>query len=65
MMEHPVLINRPVVVGPKGVKLCRSPEEVLSIFGRPLEADLTKENGAVVAAMADRVMTAKPQGRRT
>jgi arsenate reductase (glutaredoxin) len=32
MMEHPVLINRPIVVTPLGVKLCRPPEAVLDIL---------------------------------
>lgn len=50
MMEHPILINRPVVVGPKGVKLCRPSEDVLSILDRPLAADFVKEDGEVVPA---------------
>jgi arsenate reductase len=50
MMEHPILINRPIVVGPKGVKLCRPSEEVLSILDRPLAADFVKEDGEVVPA---------------
>lgn len=50
MVAHPILINRPIVVGPKGVKLCRPSEEVLSILGRPLEADFVKEDGEVVRA---------------
>jgi arsenate reductase (glutaredoxin) len=50
MMAHPILINRPIVLGPKGVKLCRPSEEVLSILGRPLEADFLKEDGEVVPA---------------
>jgi arsenate reductase (glutaredoxin) len=50
MMAHPVLINRPIVVGPKGVKLCRPSEEVISILDRPLEADFVKEDGEVVSA---------------
>ena len=50
MMEHPILINRPIVVGPKGVKLCRPSEEVLSVLDRPLAADFVKEDGEVVPA---------------
>ncbi|MGK6354046.1 arsenate reductase (glutaredoxin) [Sphingomonas sp. DT-207] len=50
MMAHPILINRPIVVGPKGVKLCRPSEAVLSILGRPLKADFVKEDGEVVPA---------------
>ena len=50
MMEHPILINRPIVVGPRGVKLCRPSEEVLSLLDRPLRADFVKEDGEVVPA---------------
>ncbi len=50
MIAHPILINRPIVVGPKGVKLCRPSEDVLSILDRPLEADFIKEDGEVVPA---------------
>ena len=50
MMAHPILINRPIVAAPKGVKLCRPSEAVLSILGRPLEADFVKEDGEVVPA---------------
>ena len=50
MMEHPVLINRPIVVGPKGTRLCRPSEEVLSVLDRTLDADFVKEDGEVVPA---------------
>jgi arsenate reductase (glutaredoxin) len=50
MMTHPALINRPVVVGPKGVKLCRPSEAVLSILEGQLEQDFVKEDGEVVRA---------------
>ena len=50
MMEHPILINRPIVLGPKGVKLCRPSEEVLTVLDRPLETDFVKEDGEVVPA---------------
>ena len=50
MMAHPILINRPIVVGPKGVKLCRPSEDVLSILDRPLPSDFVKEDGDVVPA---------------
>ncbi|WP_324749805.1 arsenate reductase (glutaredoxin) [Sphingomonas sp. LY54] len=50
MMEHPILINRPIVVGPKGARLCRPSEEVLSVLDRPLDADFVKEDGEVVPA---------------
>lgn len=50
MMEHPILINRPIVVGPKGVKLCRPSETVLAVLGRPLRTDFLKDDGEVVPA---------------
>ena len=50
MVAEPILINRPVVAGPKGAKLCRPSEEVLSILDRPLTEDFVKEDGEVVPA---------------
>lgn len=47
MMEHPILINRPIVVTPKGVRLCRPSELVLGLLDRPLEK-FVKEDGEVV-----------------
>ncbi|PTW58841.1 arsenate reductase [Breoghania corrubedonensis] len=49
MMEHPILINRPIVVTPKGVKLCRPSEAVLELLDSPVAA-FTKEDGEVVGA---------------
>lgn len=48
MMAHPILINRPIVVGPNGAKLCRPSEEVLPLLARPLTSDFVKEDGEVV-----------------
>jgi arsenate reductase (glutaredoxin) len=50
MIAHPILINRPIVVAPNGVKLCRPSEEVLSILPGSLRADFVKEDGEVVPA---------------
>ena len=50
MVAHPILINRPIVAGPKGVKLCRPSEAVLAILDRPLGQDFVKEDGEVVPA---------------
>jgi arsenate reductase len=35
MLAHPILINRPIVVSPRGVKLCRPSETVLDLLGSP------------------------------
>jgi arsenate reductase len=35
MLRHPILINRPIVVTPRGVKLCRPSEVVLDILPSP------------------------------
>lgn len=50
MVERPLLINRPIVVGPRGVKLCRPSELVLDVLDQPLREDFTKEDGEVVKA---------------
>ena len=46
---HPILINRPIVVTPKGVRLCRPSEAVLDLLDAPLPEAFTKEDGAIVA----------------
>lgn len=48
MMAHPILIDRPIVVSPLGVRLCRPSEAVLGILPGPQRAAFTKEDGAVV-----------------
>ena len=48
MLAHPILINRPIVATPLGVKLCRPSEEVLEILPSPALAPFTKEDGDVV-----------------
>ena len=47
MVAHPVLVNRPIVVTPKGVKLCRPSEVVLDLLDQQ-PASFTKEDGEVV-----------------
>ena len=47
MLAHPILINRPIVVTPKGVRLCRPSEAVLELLDRP-SGSFTKEDGEVV-----------------
>lgn len=48
MMEHPILINRPLVVPPLGVKLCRPSETVLDILPDAQKGAFTKEDGEAV-----------------
>lgn len=48
MMAHPILINRPIVVTPLGVKLCRPSEAVLDILPHPQRGAFAKEGGEVV-----------------
>jgi arsenate reductase len=56
MMAHPILINRPIVVTPLGVKLCRPSEGVLDILSNPQRGAFTKEDGEpVVDARGRRV----------
>jgi arsenate reductase len=50
MLEHPILINRPIVVTPLGVHLCRPSETVLDILPNPKIGAFTKEDGEVVPA---------------
>jgi arsenate reductase (glutaredoxin) len=48
MLEHPILINRPIVVTPKGTRLCRPSEAVLELLDHPA-ASLVKEDGEIVS----------------
>lgn len=50
MMEHPILINRPLVVSPLGVKLCRPSEAVLDLLPAEQRSTFVKEDGEVVEA---------------
>ncbi|MEP2704989.1 MAG: arsenate reductase (glutaredoxin) [Roseibium sp.] len=49
MMDHPILINRPIVVSDKGVRLCRPSEEVLDLLPSDI-GTFTKEDGEVVSS---------------
>ena len=56
MLQHPVLINRPIVVTPLGTRLCRPSESVLDILPQAQRGAFTKEDGhAVVDAGGNRV----------
>lgn len=54
MMAHPVLIDRPIVVTAKGVRLCRPSEAVLDILLNPRIGRFVKEDGEVVTTPAPR-----------
>ena len=56
MMAHPVLINRPLVVSPLGVKLCRPSEAVIDLLPEPQQGAFAKEDGEkVVDASGQRI----------
>lgn len=48
MIAHPILINRPIVVTPLGVKLCRPSEAVLDVLSSPQKGEFRKEDGELV-----------------
>jgi arsenate reductase len=61
MMAHPILINRPIVVTPQAVKLCRPSEAVLDILDAPQRSAFTKEDGeAVIDTSGNRVARPTP-----
>lgn len=45
MVAHPILVNRPIVCSPKGVKLCRPSEQVLDLLDKLPPGPLAKEDG--------------------
>lgn len=48
MVEHPILVNRPIVVSPKGIRLCRPSEKVFEILEPTGPGTFTKEDGETV-----------------
>ncbi|TDH38941.1 arsenate reductase (glutaredoxin) [Pseudohoeflea suaedae] len=52
MVEHPVLVNRPIVVSPKGIRLCRPSEKVYEILDPTGPGTFTKEDGETVVTGA-------------
>lgn len=48
MLEHPVLVNRPIVCTPKGTALCRPSEAVLPLLETPLTGPVYKEDGEII-----------------
>ena len=58
MLAHPILINRPIVVTPHGVKLCRPSEAVLELLPADQRGEFTKEDGEqVIDARGRRMAT--------
>lgn len=54
MMAHPILINRPIVITARGVKLCRPSETVLDLLSAPQRREFRKEDGELVVDQAGR-----------
>ena len=50
MLEHPILINRPIVVTAKGVRLCRPSELVLDLLDNPIQSFVKEDGEAVTRA---------------
>ena len=50
MLAHPILINRPIVVTPKGVRLCRPSELVLDLLDKPVQSFVKEDGEAVTRA---------------
>jgi arsenate reductase len=48
MVQHPILMNRPIVASSLGIKLCRPSEAVLEILPVGRVAPFTKEDGEVI-----------------
>lgn len=61
MMAHPLLINRPIVVSPLGVKLCRPSEAVLDLLPNSQQAAFAKEDGERVVDASGRRLNEGPQ----
>ena len=61
MLAHPILINRPIVVTPKGVKLCRPSEAVLDLLEHPVNS-FVKEDGEAVTREEIAICPAFPCG---
>ena len=48
MLEHPILVNRPIVCTPRGVRLCRPSETVLDLLDRRPDGPILKEDGTPI-----------------
>lgn len=63
MIAHPILINRPLVVSPLGVKLCRPSEEVLDILPARQRGAFAKEDGQKIVDDAGRRVGARGENQ--
>ena len=48
MIQHPILVNRPIVCSPRGTRLCRPSETVLELLDRLPPGPLYKEDGTLI-----------------
>jgi arsenate reductase len=58
VMQHPILINRPIVVSPQGVRLCRPSEAVLDLLPAPIGEFIKEDGERVLEEHGRRVATA-------
>mgnify|MGYP000866001674 FL=1 len=56
MLAHPVLVDRPIVASPRGVRLCRPSETVLPLLERPPVGPLFKEDGQMILTEEGRIV---------
>ena len=56
MIEHPILVNRPIVCTPKGVRLCRPSEVVLELLDHWPKGPFLKEDGTLLIDNAGRLV---------
>ena len=57
MLEHPVLVNRPIVCTPKGVKLCRPSEVVFELLEKWPTGPFAKEDGELLLDADGKLVT--------
>lgn len=56
MLIHPVLVNRPIVASPKGVRLCRPSQAVLPLLDRLPDGPLFKEDGTMIMTATGEIL---------
>jgi arsenate reductase len=61
MLKHPILINRPFVVTPSGVRLSRPSEVALEILDAPQKGPFRKEDGELVVDVAGNRVLSQPR----